>query len=80
MSGTSLVILALYATFNVTGPAGARLDPAALPMVLSALGIAAVLAVAALYLEGSQLPRRRASRNAPLPLRRVHGGPRPRRS
>ena len=64
MSGTSLLILAMYTTVNVTGPASARLDPEAIPTLLMLLAAAAALTIAALYSEGARLPRR-AGRTSP---------------
>jgi hypothetical protein len=81
MSGTSLVILALYTTLNITGPGGlAQEAPDMAPMILMLLAIAGLLTVTAIYVEGSMLPRRRRVPARHIPLRRAHPGPKPRRA
>lgn len=43
LSGTKLVLLAMHSTVNVVGPAGARIDPKLVPLLISLLVAAAVM-------------------------------------
>jgi hypothetical protein len=77
LSGTSLVILAMYSTVNVVSPHGA-VTPQSFPYVLALLMAAVALACAgtlALY----QTPSRTGARGATLPKARRLVGPRDRR-
>lgn len=77
MSGTSLVLLAMYSTVNVVAPHGA-ITPERFPYVLALLMVAAALACAgtlALY----HSPSRAGARGAVLPKVRRLAGPRDRR-
>lgn len=77
MSGTSLVILAMYATVNVVAPHGA-ITPESFPYILALLMAAIALAcvgTAALY----HAPSRSGARGAVLHKARRFVGPRDRR-
>ena len=79
MSGTSLVILAMYSTVNVVGPAGLRISPAGHPYVLALLICAATLTLAAMLAVGGG-PARVVPKGPVLPrAKRRFGGPRVRR-
>ena len=65
MSGTSLVLLAMYSTVDVVGPASRHLAPGLLPYLLALLMTAAALSCAGL------LATRRAVRHST-----VHSAPR----
>lgn len=67
MSGTSLIILAMYATVNVASSAAGRLASGAVPTLLALLGAAALLTVTALFLAGSGTPRRRVAAGPFIP-------------
>lgn len=77
MSGTSLVLLAMYSTINVVAPHGA-ITSETFPYVLALLMAAVALACAgtlALY----RVPSRVGARGAILPKVRRLAGPRDRR-
>ena len=77
MSGTSLVLLAMYSTVNVVGPGGAVTEQS-LPYVLALLMCAAALTCAstlALY----RTPTRNGVKGATISRARRISGPRERR-
>ena len=80
MSGTSLLILAMYSTVNVVGPSGSHLATAALPAIMCLLMFAAVLTCAAMLAETALPERRLVDGPATNGLRRRHAGPKPRRA
>lgn len=76
MSGTSLVLLAMYSTVNVVSPGG--LSPTTMPYLLALLMMAAALtctATLALY----HVPKRSGAKGATLRKVRRFSGPSPRR-
>ncbi len=75
MTGTQLVLLAMYSTVNVVGPAGNHLQPQSLPLVICLLIGAASLTCWQVY-EMTRMPRR-ASQSGPkfTPMRRHYSGP-----
>ena len=79
MSGTQLVLLAMYSTVNVVGPAGMRISTDLVPLLVCLL-IAAAVMTFLLMQSLSSLPERfiRPVPKQPRLLRR-HGGPAPRR-
>lgn len=80
MTGTSLVILAMYSTVNVVGPSGSHVSPDALPWLFCLLMVAAVLTSVAMYHE-TNIPNRTAPKKVPLDgLSRRHPGPKSRRA
>jgi hypothetical protein len=80
LSGTQLVLLAMYSTVNVVGPAGANLDFRLLPMLACLLVAAAVMTCLQMHIATS-LPQRRVSPGPKLArLRRRHAGPAARRA
>ena len=80
MSGSSLIILAMYSTVNVVGPSGARLGAGAFSYLMCLLMTAVVLTLIAAYIE-SNAPLRKTVAGPALPaLRRRLNGPKPRRA
>jgi uncharacterized protein (DUF58 family) len=79
MSGTSLVLLAMYSTVNVVGPAGTATGAVAPGWLLALLMMAAVLTlIAMLFLD--PVPARVVPRGPSLPrAKRQLSGPRDRR-
>ena len=80
MSGTSLVLLAMYSTVNVMGPGGTGIARSEEPFVLALLLTAGVLTLAGMLLVGSG-PAVRAVPKGPVLARakRHVSGPRERR-
>lgn len=75
LSGTQLVLLAMYSTVNVVGPAGSRLDPKLIPILMCLLVAAAVMTC---WMACSlALVPKRASQKGPKfkPLRRARTAP-----
>ncbi|MFM9938561.1 MAG: hypothetical protein ACKVP7_03580 [Hyphomicrobiaceae bacterium] len=79
LSGTQLVLLAMYSTVNVVGPAGAHLDLSLTPAMMCLLIAAAVMTCWQAYALSS--PPQRPMQKGPKfrRLNRVHAGPAPRR-
>ncbi|MDX2155531.1 MAG: hypothetical protein SFW09_03390 [Hyphomicrobiaceae bacterium] len=79
MSGTSLVLLAMYSTVNVVGPAGHALPPNHLSSIVGLLLMSAALTAAGIFGMHSS-PRRVVPRGPSLPrAKRRLTGPAPRR-
>ena len=80
MSGTSLVLLAMYSTVNVMGPGGAAVGRSYEPFLLALLLTAGVLTFAGMLLVGSGPAARAVPKGPVLQRARRHlSGPRERR-
>jgi hypothetical protein len=80
MTGTSLVLLAMYSTVNVVGPAGAHLSPQQLPLLLATLMAAGALTLLGMFIVAGSPPKRVVPKGAVLPKARRHlAGPGERR-
>ena len=79
MSGTSLVILAMYTTVNVNSPFAKPLSAEGIENILTLMIVAAILAFLAIYLEGNRLPDRRQAGHPTPAVKRKFGSPRQRR-
>jgi hypothetical protein len=79
LSGTKLVLLAMYSTVNVVGPTGSHLDPNSIPALMCLLIAAAVMTCWLAY-SLTVVPKRPPQKGPKFkPLRRSHSGPTPRR-
>lgn len=79
LSGSQLVILAMYSTVNVVGPHGSHINPASMPVIMSLLLAAAIMSLLLLY--SVSMPQRTAYK-PPIKVQRLSRrtrGPAPRR-
>ncbi len=79
LSGTQLILLAMYSTVNVVGPAGSHLDVSLVPVLMCLLITAAVMTCWQVYSLCNPPPRPTQKGPKFKRLRRAHAGPAPRR-
>ena len=79
LTGTQLVLLAMYSTVNVVGPAGSHINASYLPYLLATLIAAGVMTCLQVHLLTRVPPQRVYKGPKSKPVRRKLVGPAPRR-